>query len=627
METCVDEHKIKLFILICLIYNENSNLGGDSMANPKTFRNNLYILKIILEKCPQKLVLHIGINSMKELLKFFVGIYFLKLVFSIIEKGESFEKLVIVAFIMLVLNFIKHLISSWYSRYYSNKLDLKIEQEINLLLFQKAELVDLECYENPQFYNKYYRAIEDTNKMAKDVVDNIASLISMIISFVVIIIFTITIDPIIIIFNIFPFISVFTQSKANKARYNLNMELTQDERVKNYVKGTIFSSGHAKELRTTNVFNVLNKQFVKASKNKIDKYKKYGKNIALLVAISTFTTTTATFVGANLYAVYRFAIKQDLLISNFAILVSTISSLNGKISRILKYLITANEHSMYIENVREFLEYKPKIKNEGDSNIPALDTISFENLSFKYLGQNKYTLKNLNFTIHKGEKIALVGHNGAGKSTLIKLLLRLYDPVEGRILLNDRDIKEYKPEAYREMFGTIFQDYKIYSLTVGENVLMKTVHREEEDNVIKSLKLAGVDSKVNSLDKGINSILTREFDEDGVILSGGEYQKVALARMYAKDFEVAILDEPSSALDPIAEYEMYESLINVTKDKTMIFISHRLSSAILADKIYMLENGEIIEEGNHIELIKKDGKYAEMFKMQSEKYIEEGDLK
>ena len=261
--------------------------------------------------------------------------------------------------------------------------------------------------------------------------------------------------------------------------------------------------------------------------------------------------------------------------------------------------IQFQNHSLYIDNLRYFLEYKPAIhENREGLDPPDNCLLALKNVSFKYAGQEDYSLKNINFTIKQGEKIALVGHNGAGKTTLVKLLMRLYDVTEGEIQLNGRPIKEYKLKGYRNLFSVVFQDFKVFAVSVLENILLKAdITKEEKNRAVSGMK-----------------------DENGAVLSGGETQKIAISRVFARDCPIAILDEPSSALDPLAEYAMYEAMMNACRDKAVIFISHRLSSAVLADRVYIMEKGEIIESGTHRELLEKGGKYADMWSKQAEKY-------
>ena len=221
------------------------------------------------------------------------------------------------------------------------------------------------------------------------------------------------------------------------------------------------------------------------------------------------------------------------------------------------------------------------------------------------------------------EKIAIVGYNGAGKTTLIKLLMRLYDPTEGEILFGGKNVKEYDTESYRKEFAAVFQDYQIFAATLGENVVMDNVETggSEEAKIMSALVQGDFGDKLNELSLGIYTPLTKEFEKSGVNLSGGEAQKVAIARAFYKPAQFAILDEPSSALDPIAEYKLNQNMVEIAKEKTVVFISHRLSTTVMADKIYMFEKGEIIEQGTHRELMELGGKYAEMFIKQSNSYL------
>ena len=222
-----------------------------------------------------------------------------------------------------------------------------------------------------------------------------------------------------------------------------------------------------------------------------------------------------------------------------------------------------------------------------------------------------------------GKTYALVGHNGAGKSTIIKLLLRFYDPTQGEILLNGKNIKEYNLQKYRSLFATAFQDNRMFSMTVSDNVTLgENLSEEEKESVVtEALKLSGVYEKVMSLPKGMNTTLTREFDDEGAVLSGGEFQKIVVARAFARNCPIKVFDEPSSALDPIAEYKLFDNILKACKKNTLLFISHRLSSVQNADHVFLLEKGEVKEEGTHRELMTKNGLYADMYKKQAENYL------
>ena len=243
------------------------------------------------------------------------------------------------------------------------------------------------------------------------------------------------------------------------------------------------------------------------------------------------------------------------------------------------------------------------------------ETITVENISFSYEGNDKDSIDGISFDIKPYEKIALVGYNGAGKTTLTNLLLRLYDVSGGSIKIGDRDIREETVASHRNRFAAVFQDFQIFSATVGENVALSKEY--DPERVFMALESAGFNKE---LPNGLDTILLREFDENGVMLSGGEQQKIAIARAFYKKCPYVILDEPSANLDPVSEYELNHAMMTGADDKTVIFISHRLSTTKNADRIFMMEKGKIIESGSHEELMQLNGKYAEMFNLQAEKY-------
>lgn len=269
-----------------------------------------------------------------------------------------------------------------------------------------------------------------------------------------------------------------------------------------------------------------------------------------------------------------------------------------------------------IEKYREFLKTESKINDgKNTAEITEPKKIEIKNLSFTYPGNTKPTLKNVNMTIKPYEKIALVGFNGAGKTTLTNLLLRLYDVSEGEILIDGENIKNATVKSHRDRFTAVFQDFQIFSCSVGENVALDV--NPDNDRVNEALSHSGFNKK---LPNGTDTELLREFDDSGVMLSGGESQKIAIARAFYNHCPYIILDEPSANLDPIAEYKLNQSMLEAAEDKTVIFISHRLSTTINADRIFVMENGEIIESGSHSELMALNKTYAKMFNMQAEKY-------
>ena len=351
--------------------------------------------------------------------------------------------------------------------------------------------------------------------------------------------------------------------------------------------------------------------------------RKYGWKRALADYILDIGMSVVTVLGATLYAVWRTLSDGGMTIGDCIVVLNSISVVSYCLSNLVTTFAEFGEHALFLEDVRYFLDYEPKIK-DSENAVPAPENcadIDLEDVTFRYEGAEDDTLRGISLHIGAGERIALVGQNGSGKTTLVKLLLRLYDPTGGSVKLGGRDIRDYKLDSYRDEYACVFQDFKMFSMSVADNVLLRMPKEGDAELVEHSLRESGAYERVARLEHGIETTLTREFDDHGANLSVGEQQKIALARAFARTSPVIILDEPSSALDPIAEHTMFENMMKAAEGRTVIFISHRLSSAVDADRIFLMDGGRITEEGNHRELMEKGGKYAEMFRLQAENYL------
>lgn len=552
-----------------------------------------------------------------------INVMFLETALSIVEGNGTFREFVIRMTLIVIGKLLVDLLG--YIDFYTvrTKFEIKCESYINSLIFKKAQQVELGCYEDPDFFDKYNRATWVVEKGGfKRIIEGSAWTIGSFISIVSLVSYLISIDPVLLIFLVCPLLVIAFRVFKNNVELEKEKEMTPYERQKDYVRRTILLKDFAKEIKTTNIFSVIDKRFRSAIEKNIAVIKKYGWRIALLECISDYFAEIIPVTGGFIYGCYRLVVAQNLPVSEFSVLISAITTCRNKLNHLAHYFAMQQKHCLWVQNLREFIEYEPKI--QGGDKIPEdFQSLEFRNVSFGYKNGGEYILKNLSFRIEKGQTVAVVGHNGAGKTTLSKLLMRLYDVTEGEILYNGINIKEYDLLLYRERFASVFQDYRVFAMTVSENVLTEEVTEENAQVALNALRKAGVYEKISSLPNKENSILTKEFDPDGILLSGGETQKVTIARLFAKDFDVAVLDEPSSALDPVAESRMYDALLDGTRGKTVIYISHRLSSATRSDNILVFNKGEITEQGTHTALMEKGGEYAEMFTLQASGYSEE----
>ncbi|MBQ9530987.1 MAG: ABC transporter ATP-binding protein [Eubacterium sp.] len=587
-------------------------------------KNILFALKICFKADKSLMLSAILAQTSFSIFSLFIqGVLFLKVLLNLIEGNASFEYFVKMLLLFLGVALINEVIIIACD-YLQNVGMKKVTKGLNDLIFEKAANVDVSCYEDPEFYDKYQRATEIiTNSYFFMFCMDISNLIGSVISFFLVIGIVSTIDPAYLIFlSPVLFIFVFEIVKS-KIMYKRNYSMTTNNRIKNYSQRTVFLKDFSKDIRTSNIFSVVINRFRNAVEDNIRIIKNYGWKLFFYSMLSSLFGELIPIVGTYSFASYQFINDSGLDISGFSVVLSSINSVRTTTRQIADSLASLSNVALYFQNLRDFFDYESKVVS-GDVEAGEFESIEFKNVSFKYLSAKKFSLRNVSLKINKGETVAIVGVNGAGKTTFVKLLLRFYDPTEGEILYNGRNIKDYNVESLHSRFATVFQDYKTFALSVNENVICHECSDEEKLLAEKALKQSGVYEKIKTLPNGADTVLTREFDETGAGLSGGETQKTAVARMFAKDFDVAILDEPSSALDPIAEYNMYENLIKATKDKTVLYISHRLSSAVLSDNIFVLKDGTVIESGTHSELMELGGDYCSMFTLQASRYKGEG---
>lgn len=552
---------------------------------------------------------------------FFDGIFMRRIV-DALDQGQGFRPI----FGFILISGVAFCVCSIYSNYVENVV---YPLETNRLfggiykkLYEKARNVELRCYEDSDFYNRYTMAMDGAEEKVTAIIRGILGTLIGSVSVTVVFWFMYEIDHYAILFIISPLLGNFLFGNLkNKYEFKRYQEQAPNEKVLNYVSRMMYLPDGAKEIRLSEVFSLMKKQYHEATQRNVKVAVKYAFSNASLSFLRITFTFTVIFEGVLLYAIYRKQVTGSITLAQLTIMTSLMVAMTWILIRVFESIMEILKNGVFINNLRGFLEYVETIPQDQDGEMPEKEfrSIEFRNVSFSY--NEEQTIQDLSFVITKGQSVALVGHNGAGKTTIIKLLLRLYDPTSGTIFYNGKDIREYNLKAYRELFAITFQDFQMFGMTIKENVLMGRHYEREEEMVIDALKKAGVYEKVLSLENGIDTMMTKEFDENGAVLSGGETQKIAVARTFVKDAPMKIFDEPSSALDPIAEYELFQNIMKEGSDHTMLFISHRLSSVKNCDKVFMLEKGHLIEEGAHDELIAADGSYAQMYKKQAMNYL------
>lgn len=587
----------------------------------KTLDNAFYALKLGISFSKQIFFNIIFVAILGYFQWVFFSSVFMKHIVGCLDRGDDHMKiLTYIGICGLAIG-----LMNLYQHYFEN-VTLPVELtrlygKLYHMLFDKAKNVELSCYEDADFYNRYTMAMDGADEKISDTMRRFWGIIfgSVATGFVFYLMFSI--DRLAVIFIISPLLGNFLfGSIKNRFEYKRYQEQVSGNKMMNYVSRVMYLPDYAKELRLFNVYDLLKKQYSDATDNNVKAASRYAFPNAFVNFWKITFTFSVIFEGVLFYAIYRNLVTGSISLADLTIMTSMMVSMTWILIGLFDDIVNFMKDGVFINNLRGFLEYEEKIPEDSDGEIPeSFEVLSFEDVSFSYTDEE--TIRHLSFSISKGEIAALVGHNGAGKTTIIKLLLRLYDPTSGVIRLNGRDIREYNLHAYRELFATTFQDFAIMGMSVRDNVLMGR-HYEAEDRIVESaLRKAGVYDRIEALENGMSTVMTKEFDEKGAVFSGGESQKLAVSRTFARPAPVKIFDEPSSALDPIAEYELFNNIAKEGKEHTLLFISHRLSSVKHCDKVFMLEKGQIIEEGSHDELMKLNGSYAKMYRRQANNYL------
>lgn len=588
--------------------------------------NNLFFLKLCFTASPMYLIFT-TLNAIRNQVSiFFEHTYGIGYVLDAAQYHYPFKDVLV--FILILAGCISlGMIFAVFAGDFIEARELpKVRMKVRMALYEKAKTLDLECYDNPEYYNELVLAIGEADKQIDRCVKALQDFSSGITIFISTGVYFLLRDKMSIIFVVISFILTFVLNQLfNKISYKVRMKRNPYERKREYIKRVFYLSDYAKEIRLNpQIGNVLFDEFKECNDEIYKVEKSYSKKRFLLDFLRNYICND--FFGDTLYIsylVFRFAVSKALSLGGMVILYNSQERLKQSMRIFTDIYPYATETSLYVQKIRNFLEYEPVIKS--DKNLTVLNgpkSLVLNHVSFRYSETGNNVIDDVSLSIKAGEKIALVGYNGAGKTTLTKLIMRLYDPTEGEIQTDGIDIRDYDVWQYRNSIGTVFQDFKIFAGTVTENVLLDNADLADEEKVSFALRHSGLSDRVKKLSGDLNTQLTSEFDKQGVNLSGGESQKLAIARVFYKNAGLIILDEPSSALDPIAEYQLNHSMLEATEHKTVIFISHRLSTTRLADRIILLENGRIAEQGTHDELLKQNGQYAAMWRAQAGQYID-----
>ena len=539
-------------------------------------------------------------------------------------KFDSYFLVLIVCAVYTIFRVLVSYITMFIYSEYVQRIYRRFNNEITSKILKKVLDVDLETYQSTSFLDNYQKVIDNVTDNMVGTFWDVNSLIGSLVSLAGISTILSIINPIILIYGILVGIASYFISKlTSKIMHKLSEKNKQLVRERGYVRRVFYLKDYSIDLRTTQINELYLKRNEEYGTDIIKNINKYYNRYNLLNGLDHILLNSVFAVALSIVTMSVLESKDTILL---ATLMSAILYLSDDISYFASSIASYKRNIIYKNDYFRIIdEYSDIEKRDKNQEINEFNSIEFNNVSFNYL--EKQAINDISLKITKNQKIAIVGENGAGKTTFIKLLLRLYDPQKGSILFNGIDYKNYNASDIRKQFVTVFQDYQIYAISIAENILLKKCETEEDENIVwEALKKVGLFEKVQSLEKGIYTICTTEFDKDGIEFSGGERQKFVIARIFASKSPIILLDEPNSALDPIAERNIFKEIFKYSENKTLIFISHRFSTTILSDKIYLFNNGKILEQGTHHDLMQIDGgHYKKMFDTQAYEYLNRGD--
>ncbi len=595
----------------------------EKISLKRLISNTFYVLKYAVSHDAKMVIAYIVSRCVFNGLGAFIDTFLLKEIIDIFTAGANVMSVVKVLAVMLALYAVRLIIFRVLENSFWTRI-VGVSGQIQRELMEKAQMMDLKCYDIPEYYDDFIIAASQSEEMVKKAIMSAANILGNLTAMIVAGTLIVTMNIVVAIFPITGFIiNIITRFIITRLEYEYNLEKQRIGRKADYSKRVFYQPEFAKEIKLTGIEEALMEQYDEAIAEERKMALKYSLKIlppTLINWICVFTL--CQFYAVPVYLAYLAIEKRSIKLGNVASLKNASNSIKSRLDEMNYALVDFQTVGQYAEKFRRFMDCEIHIEGcKGEVPVPEDScTLELKNVSFRYQDSEDYVLKNVSMTVRRGEKLALVGENGAGKSTLIKLIMRLYDVTDGSITFGGVDIRKLNTKEYRKKIGAVFQDFQIYGATLAENVKTDFAAEEDREKIIEALEKADFGGKLKKLPEGIDTELTREFSDSGTMLSGGESQKAAIARIFMRDMPIAILDEPSSALDPIAEYRLNQSMMRNAENQAVILISHRLSTTKDADRIILLENGRIAESGTHSELLASGGKYAEMWNVQAEKY-------
>ena len=584
-------------------------------------KNASFSIKISYQAAKYYFVLKSALSLLLSFIPI-VKIYIWKIIIDLLisaSANEMLTGLVKYAILYFTVHLVQELIIKM-SQYIEYKYNDKVNYYVENLLLEQFAAVDLGFYDSSEYRDKLNQVWDiksSVTALASLFFAQVQTLLSFIVSLILFARWNAAYALVIVLCSL-PII--FVEWKVNQLDINFSMQNQKNERAMRYFKYIFTNYDNSLEIKLYNIKDFLIGKYIDSWKEYYKNRKKFTAKIAALMFVSLLISTFVSQLLLYILLIGKIA-KKIISIGDAMYYMSLFHNLYNSTVSLIRIISSSNAAFVRLNAVKEFINQKPMVQKNGVLTLDKIQKIEFSHVYFRYPGKENYVLEDCSFTMEAGQQIGLVGENGCGKSTIVKLILRLYDVEEGEILLNGIDIMEYDIEKYRAMFSVLFQDFIKYSFTLRENVSLSDIEKSDNDERIKdALSKSEMSELVSTWDKGLETPLTRSFEPDGKELSGGQWQRIALSRVFFADRDFVILDEPSASLDVFAEEKIFHQFQQLSGNRSSIIISHRLSSIVAADKILVLKNGRIWEQGKHRELLSKNGYYSELFYAQAQSY-------
>lgn len=586
----------------------------------KLFVSIKIMIKIALCIDKKSLLICITYNLVKQLMNVFYGVHFIRMILAGLETKRSFGHILAVLVFMFVINILFSRFNQYYKDIYLPIFKLKVDYYMNEKIMRKANSIPYDIANSPEELDKYNRIIKNSSEMIMQAYQSFGLVCGLLEAFIMVLYYIINVDIFAIVLSSFPLLySYFLAEKSAEFKYELDKKISSFSRKKEYAKRVFYLHNYTAEIRTSKIGRIVKGIYQEGFMQTEDAYLRNGKKIALIAFFELLLGDAISMVLPLVYVVIRMLCGAQYLMGDFIGITQAITIFSSDVEWMLDTMLELKSASLYISDYIDYISQEDDQVREGKKLDKTNEFhIVFDHVQYQYPGNSEgvLALADVSVDIRSGEKIAVVGENGAGKTTFVSLLVNLISCSNGRILLNGTDINAYGRRELKSFFGVVCQDYQIYPVSIRDNVSINgcIADADIKDAIIK----VGLADRIND----INLVVGKEINDKGLELSGGERQRLALARVVANKFPVVILDEPTSALDALTERNINQLLLSALKDtnRTLIFISHKLSTTKLVDRILVFEHGRIVEQGNHDQLMKKEGLYSRMYNEQSNMY-------